>query len=316
MARLVGPKLAAGTAFGRGSGLEAGLVIGESAPNQIVLRIWSRPRRRRRRPADQQGDRADRSRRWSTPPCCGARPEQAGVACTTASTSPTVWARGRPHADHLRPRGNPTVESAEGPDPGGVAVPVATCLVAQRAARRGDQEVRPRRARSGRRSPRSRSSRAPEQPVHPGAPRRVGAAGHGRRNQPDQGLLRPRQGQPVDALAPDPPGYGGGGGGPLDAGLFGPEGLKVSVPGLAKVTIGTPPRMIGGADNSKPMETSTLAAAAVDVVKVQVLPDSGSLQAADLRIGHMEAATAVPEGGHLVPHPPVQDVEQGRGRPG
>ena len=54
--------------------------------------------------------------------------------------------------------------------------------------------------------------------------------------------------------------------------------------------------MIGGADNSKPVETATLAAAAVDVVKIQILSDTNAT-VADLRIGHMENATAVPEGG-------------------
>ena len=99
-------------------------------------------------------------------------------------------------------------------------------------------------------------------------------------------------------------------------GLFGPDGLNVEVPGLVKVTIGTPPRMIGGADTSKPIETATLAAAAVDVVKVQLLATGESLTAADLRIGHMETATAVPEGGLSCPIQLVEDVEQGRGRPG
>jgi hypothetical protein len=57
--------------------------------------------------------------------------------------------------------------------------------------------------------------------------------------------------------------------------------------------------MIGGADNSKPVETGTFAAAAVDVVRVTLLSPEpeGTLTAADVRIGHMENATAVPEGG-------------------
>jgi hypothetical protein len=78
--------------------------------------------------------------------------------------------------------------------------------------------------------------------------------------------------------------------------LFGPNGLNINVPGLANLTIGGPPRMIGGAANSKPVETATLAAAAVDVVSVQLLDQAG-LRLADVRIGHMENATAVPAGG-------------------
>ncbi|HEV8624750.1 MAG TPA: hypothetical protein VG034_09865 [Acidimicrobiia bacterium] len=79
--------------------------------------------------------------------------------------------------------------------------------------------------------------------------------------------------------------------------LFGPNGLTIDVSPLLKVSIGTPPRMIGGADSSKPVETATLAAAAVDVVRVTLLSAEGSLTAADVRIGHMENATAVPAGG-------------------
>ena len=54
--------------------------------------------------------------------------------------------------------------------------------------------------------------------------------------------------------------------------------------------------MIGGAANSKPVETGTLVAAAVDVVSVQLLEAGGS-RLADLRIGHMENATKVPADG-------------------
>ena len=80
-------------------------------------------------------------------------------------------------------------------------------------------------------------------------------------------------------------------------GLLGPNGLSVDVSPAVKVTIGAPPRMIGGADNSKPIETPTLVAAAVDVVSIQLLNAQGTLTAADVRIGHMENAAAVPAGG-------------------
>jgi hypothetical protein len=78
--------------------------------------------------------------------------------------------------------------------------------------------------------------------------------------------------------------------------LFGPTGLNVSIPNVATITIGGPPRMIGGSVDSKPVQTGTLTAAAVDVVSVQLLDTSGA-HVADVRIGHMENATAVPAGG-------------------
>ncbi|HMC81033.1 MAG TPA: hypothetical protein VKO35_10865, partial [Acidimicrobiia bacterium] len=77
--------------------------------------------------------------------------------------------------------------------------------------------------------------------------------------------------------------------------LFGPNGLNVSIPGVANITIGGPPRMIGGSADSKPVQTATLTAAAVDVVSVQLL--QGDVRLADVRVGHMENATAVPAGG-------------------
>src|SRR5581483_5089917 len=79
--------------------------------------------------------------------------------------------------------------------------------------------------------------------------------------------------------------------------LFGPNGLTISLPnGVANLTIGGPPRAIGGSATSKPIETATLAAGAVDVVSVQLLDGTGA-RLADVRIGHMENATAVPAGG-------------------
>ncbi len=77
--------------------------------------------------------------------------------------------------------------------------------------------------------------------------------------------------------------------------LFGPTGLNISLPGVANISIGGPPRMIGGAADSKPVQTATLTAAAVDVVSVQLL--QGDVRLADVRVGHMENATAVPAGG-------------------
>ncbi len=75
--------------------------------------------------------------------------------------------------------------------------------------------------------------------------------------------------------------------------LFGKAGLNVNVPGVADIAIGEDPRAIGGAIDSKPIETPTYAAGAVDVARVTLLDGAGG----DIRIGHMEAAVAVPAGG-------------------
>jgi uncharacterized repeat protein (TIGR01451 family) len=77
--------------------------------------------------------------------------------------------------------------------------------------------------------------------------------------------------------------------------IFGATGLNITVPGVAEIAIGEDPRAIGGATDSKPIETTTYAAGAVDVVRVTLL--DGTL--GDVRIGHMEAAVAVPDGGIL-----------------
>ena len=79
--------------------------------------------------------------------------------------------------------------------------------------------------------------------------------------------------------------------------LLGQKGLEIVVPGVAEVVIGEDPRAIGGDAASSPTIEATQASAAVDVVRVKLL--SGS--AADVRIGHMEAAVAVPAGGVQCP---------------
>ena len=75
--------------------------------------------------------------------------------------------------------------------------------------------------------------------------------------------------------------------------LFGQTGLELAVPGLATIVIGEDPRAIGGDASSAAIETPTYAAGAIDVARVQLV--GGGL--ADVRIGHMEAAVAVPAGG-------------------
>lgn len=74
-------------------------------------------------------------------------------------------------------------------------------------------------------------------------------------------------------------------------------GFVFTFPGLAEIAVGEDPRAIGGDGNSNPTLTpeGTVAAAAVDVVRVKTL--FGDLQIEDLRIGHMEARAQVPAGG-------------------
>jgi LPXTG-motif cell wall-anchored protein len=82
------------------------------------------------------------------------------------------------------------------------------------------------------------------------------------------------------------------------------NGLTVTVPGgVAEIAIGEPPRALGGAGGSPPETsptTGTLASAAVDVARVRLLLQ-GQDHLADIRIGHMEAAVAVPSGGITCP---------------
>ncbi|MGH9038833.1 MAG: hypothetical protein ACRDZ3_01230 [Acidimicrobiia bacterium] len=75
--------------------------------------------------------------------------------------------------------------------------------------------------------------------------------------------------------------------------LLGQTGLELVVPGVATIVVGEDPRAIGGDASSAAIESNTYSAGAIDVVRVQLL--DGGL--ADLRIGHMEAAVAVPAGG-------------------
>ncbi len=80
--------------------------------------------------------------------------------------------------------------------------------------------------------------------------------------------------------------------------LLGQGGLVVDVPGVATVTLGSPPHAVGGAPKTAPTLASdgTSASAAVDAVRLSVLQSLG-LNLADLRVGHMEGAVSVPAGG-------------------
>lgn len=80
--------------------------------------------------------------------------------------------------------------------------------------------------------------------------------------------------------------------------ITGPNGLVVDLPGLLTITVGAPPRALNGAVGSAPAldPNGTAASGAADVVSVALLSGS-TIQALDLRLGHMEGAVQVPAGG-------------------
>ena len=95
--------------------------------------------------------------------------------------------------------------------------------------------------------------------------------------------------------------------------LLGDEGLVIDqIPGI-EIAIGEDPRAIGGNAASSPTESATMAAGAVDVVRVRVTdPGDAGVTVADVRIGHMEAVAHAPEGGIVCPG---IDVDKSADRP-
>ena len=83
--------------------------------------------------------------------------------------------------------------------------------------------------------------------------------------------------------------------------LLGPQGLAVTIPGVASIVLGEDPRAIGGDETTSPTTggDGTVASAAVDAVRIQVLQGSllAGVDALDVRIGHMESRAQVPAGG-------------------
>ncbi|HEX3394342.1 MAG TPA: hypothetical protein VHS52_07425 [Acidimicrobiales bacterium] len=81
--------------------------------------------------------------------------------------------------------------------------------------------------------------------------------------------------------------------------ILSPTGLTVGAPGIVSVSLGQAPRAIGGAPGSAPEVAAdgTLAAGAVDAVGSVQLLEVANLGVLDLRIGHMEAAAVAPAGG-------------------
>lgn len=83
--------------------------------------------------------------------------------------------------------------------------------------------------------------------------------------------------------------------------LLGNQGLPIEVPGVASIVVGEDPRAIGGDANSSATQggDGTVASAAVDVVRVQLLESATLLGVSvlDVRVGHMESHAQVPAGG-------------------
>jgi hypothetical protein len=98
--------------------------------------------------------------------------------------------------------------------------------------------------------------------------------------------------------------------------LFGPTGFNdVNIPGLIELSIGEDPRAIAAPGTSPDPDSSpvkaangTAVSAAVDVLRIKLLsqPDP---EAADIRVGHMEASAQVPVGGVNCPIPVTKSAD-------
>lgn len=80
--------------------------------------------------------------------------------------------------------------------------------------------------------------------------------------------------------------------------VLGQNGLGVTIPSIATVGLGTPPRALNGALNSRPALAAdgTSASGAADAVRLALLNLPG-LTGLDLSLGHMEGSVRVPAGG-------------------
>jgi hypothetical protein len=299
MARIVAPALAAGNAYARGSGLEAGVAIDQSGQNQII-------------PGNVAEAKAPPSTKLMTTQVPsvnaggvatadllrGQAQALANAACTTGAD----LSYGLGYAANLgliNGPDNPTVSTAATPpDRAASQSRSHTFLVPQEGtstpirkfglASETRETIAPITFFKG--QPQQFTLEfAGEWVLRSTADGKTGKVFYGPGTvSPDTPILRilDKAGNPMPGIEPI-----------TTQKLFGPNGLTLEVPnGAAKLTVGGPPRMIGGASDSKPVETATLAAAAVDVVSVQLL-NTGGARLADVRVGHMENATAVPAGG-------------------
>ena len=100
--------------------------------------------------------------------------------------------------------------------------------------------------------------------------------------------------------------------------LLGQTGLTLPIAGILDLAVGEDVRAIGGDANSQPTIAAdgTLAAGAVDVARLRILPGQEAAAASllgigvlDLRVGHFEASSQVPEGGIRCNIPVNKDVD-------
>lgn len=97
--------------------------------------------------------------------------------------------------------------------------------------------------------------------------------------------------------------------------VFGAEGLAIPLSPLVEARIGVP---AGGPGGGSPVVTDdgTAAAGVVDIVRLSIFPNDPGGGSLDLRIGHLEAAVAVPPGGVRCPVPVSKVVDKDPVNPG
>ncbi len=292
MARVVSPILAAGNAYGRGSGLEVGIGINRSAPNQIIPGSTAEAKAP---PSTElkttQVGPVDAKPLLRAALLRGQAQSKANSACTTG----TDLSYGLGYAADLGLVGDPNgaVEStATDPERAVSQSRSHTFLVPQDGA--------PSPIRKFGLASETRQTIAPVT-LFKGTPAEFtiefagewvlratadgvkGSVFYGPGNVSPQTKILSIFGPAVSS--------------PLEVttqALLGANGLNITVPNVAEVVIGEKPRAIGGTGD--PVQTATAASGAVDVVRVKLLAGA-PVQLADVRVGHMEVATAVPAGG-------------------
>src|SRR5581483_2024349 len=269
MARVVSPILAAGNAYGRGSGLEVGVAINRSAPNQII-------------PGSTAEAKAPPSTELKTTqvgpvdvkPLLGATllRGQAQSKANSACTTGTDLSYGLGYASDLGLVGdpNPTVSStASDPERAVSQSRSHTFLVPQEGA--------PSPIRKFGLASETRQTIAPitlfkgtpqeftlefagEWVLRATADGNKGTVFYGPGNVSPQtkvlSIFGPAVSSPLEVTT---------------QALLGANGLNLTVPGVAEIVIGEKPRAIGGAAGSDPMQTATGASGAVDVVRIKLL---------------------------------------------
>jgi hypothetical protein len=94
-------------------------------------------------------------------------------------------------------------------------------------------------------------------------------------------------------------------------------GENLSTPGVEEFIIGEPARVIGGDTGSSPLATPTRVSAAVDVLRLLIPDDREADGLAEVVVGHMEAAVALPDGGISCPGIAMaKEVSSARVEPG